>query len=395
MSAMDTDISKGIEKHKITIARSSSLNISNTSVHPVDFVYVKTNIPGPGCDVEDFSGQFVGCRCQDVCQELCQDVSQYSCSCLQHFGLAYSADGRLSSDYLLSEFCRPILECGADCDCGEECHNRLVQKGVVRSLSVFQTPGKGFGLKVSDDGNLIPPYCFVCEYAGEVLGQDEAKKRVAENEEEKKDNYVIALREAVGGRNISTCIDPSKKGNLGRFINHSCDPNLVMIPVRINHSVPRLALFSRRKINAGEELTFDYSGKSFFTVSNCSSFSQELEFGSLQKKRNLDSDIQHEVKKVCYDNVSNNVKNTELDIGSCDEFKDSKENNSIQNKDKSISEIENDCEPVLVTNKNKTNTSTYTGTNCGSSQHRNFKRRVCLCGSKNCQKVLPFDADLF
>ena len=47
-------------------------------------------------------------------------------------------------------------------------------------------------------------------------------------------------------------------GNIGRYINHSCNPNLTMIPVRVDTMVPHLALFVRREVKLGEELCFDY-----------------------------------------------------------------------------------------------------------------------------------------
>lgn len=50
-------------------------------------------------------------------------------------------------------------------------------------------------------------------------------------------------------------------GNLSRFINHSCAPNLAMYCVFVDNvdaRTPRLALFARRRIRRGEELTFDY-----------------------------------------------------------------------------------------------------------------------------------------
>uniref|UniRef100_A0A3B4A1T6 Uncharacterized protein n=1 Tax=Periophthalmus magnuspinnatus TaxID=409849 RepID=A0A3B4A1T6_9GOBI len=101
---------------------------------------------------------------------------------------------------------------------------------------------------------------FVCEYAGEVIGFYEAKRRqLAQGPTD--NNYIIAVREHAGTENITeTFIDPAQIGNVGRFLNHSCLPCLFMVPVRVHSVVPRLALFAGRNIVAKEELTFDYSG---------------------------------------------------------------------------------------------------------------------------------------
>ena len=60
-------------------------------------------------------------------------------------------------------------------------------------------------------------------------------------------------------------------GNIGRYINHSCDPNLIMVPVRVSSMVPHLALFARKKIKEGEELCFDYGDMDRKTSEKCSS----------------------------------------------------------------------------------------------------------------------------
>ena len=57
---------------------------------------------------------------------------------------------------------------------------------------------------------------------------------------------------------LRTWIDPAARGNVGRFVNHSCEPNLSAHAVRAGSLVPRLALFARRDIAAGEELTMTY-----------------------------------------------------------------------------------------------------------------------------------------
>ena len=43
-----------------------------------------------------------------------------------------------------------------------------------------------------------------------------------------------------------------------RFVNHSCEPNCVVLGVRTHNSVPRLCVFSLRVLDEGEELTLDY-----------------------------------------------------------------------------------------------------------------------------------------
>ena len=61
------------------------------------------------------------------------------------------------------------------------------------------------------------------------------------------------------------CYDASKVGNLGRFFNHSCAPNIGIQNVFIEHQdprFPRVSFFTRRNIKAGEELCWDYNYQS-------------------------------------------------------------------------------------------------------------------------------------
>lgn len=53
------------------------------------------------------------------------------------------------------------------------------------------------------------------------------------------------------------CIDARRYGNLSRFINHDCEPNLLPARVFIEHQdlrFPRIAFFANREIDANEEL---------------------------------------------------------------------------------------------------------------------------------------------
>lgn len=133
----------------------------------------------------------------------------------------------------------------------------MVQKGVEVHLGVFSTTDRGLGVETLER---LPCGRFVCEYAGEVIGPGEARRRQLSQTSHDM-NYIIAVQEHSGGDRITqTFVDPAIVGNVGRFINHSCQPNLIMVPVRVHSLVPRLALFTNREIGQCQELTFDYGG---------------------------------------------------------------------------------------------------------------------------------------
>ncbi|XP_051743305.1 histone-lysine N-methyltransferase SETDB2 isoform X1 [Ctenopharyngodon idella] len=57
-------------------------------------------------------------------------------------------------------------------------------------------------------------------------------------------------------------LDASKEGNVARFINHSCEPNLFIQNVFVDTHDPQfplIAFFTNRSVKAGTELTWNYS----------------------------------------------------------------------------------------------------------------------------------------
>lgn len=92
---------------------------------------------------------------------------------------------------------------------------------------------------------------FLMEYIGEVLNSKQFHKRAGEYSSDKNTHhYFMALKgDAV--------IDATLKGNISRFINHSCDPNSETQKWTVNGEL-RIGFFSKRNIKAGEEITFDY-----------------------------------------------------------------------------------------------------------------------------------------
>ncbi|XP_058207893.1 probable inactive histone-lysine N-methyltransferase SUVR2 isoform X1 [Rhododendron vialii] len=158
-----------------------------------------------------------------------------------------------------------IKECWWKCGCNKQCGNRVVQRGLNCSVQVFMTPeGKGWGLRTLQD---LPKGAFVCEYVGEILTNAELSDRISKSPNSEGLAYLVLLDANWGSGGVlkdeeALCLDATNYGNVARFINHRCfDPNLVEIPVEVetpDHRYYRLAFFTTRKVEAFEELTWDY-----------------------------------------------------------------------------------------------------------------------------------------
>lgn len=223
-------------------------NLDNYEHVDDSILYIETNIPGTGFDEEKFNSvPCVQCKCSSGA---CDNYEE--CDCLSYSGKNYNLG--LLVEEKLTEVNSSILECNSCCGCGETCNNRLVQFGPNTNLVIFKHDLKGYGLKTNA---LIKRGEFICEYAGELISKEEARKRSHDD----KINYIFVLREHFSNFSVTeTFIDPTKIGNIGRYINHSCNPNTLVIPVRIDSVIPRLAIFALCDIEAGEEITYDYAG---------------------------------------------------------------------------------------------------------------------------------------
>ncbi len=161
-------------------------------------------------------------------------------------------------------------ECGPHCGCSRGCGNRVSQRGeqLIDELEAFRTDNKGWGVRCNTD--IAAGECVV-EFAAEIITRQEYSERVAAYDERGL-NYTMQCIEKFPERKgqkerkgrplrvLRHYFDATCHGNIARFINHSCDPNLEPRPVRIYSSVPRIYFFARRGICSGEELSFCYGG---------------------------------------------------------------------------------------------------------------------------------------
>ncbi|KAJ7872024.1 hypothetical protein B0H13DRAFT_2059634, partial [Mycena leptocephala] len=83
---------------------------------------------------------------------------------------------------------------------------------------------------------------MVIEYVGEVIRAQVAEKR--------EKAYLFRIDEDL-------VVDATKKGNLGRLINHSCDPNCTAKIITINGE-KKIVIYAKQEIELGDEITYDY-----------------------------------------------------------------------------------------------------------------------------------------
>jgi hypothetical protein len=180
-----------------------------------------------------------------------------NCQCSGYYvSSGYLRDGRIRKIKMAA-----LLECSSACKCDSSCRNRVVQQGRHTPVCIFRTRHKGWGVKAVKP---IRKGTFISTYTGEVITDDEAEAR-GKDHTSKGITYLfdmdyIASSGTSTGEDVYT-IDATSCGNLSRFFNHSCSPNMNVCNVWIETldvRFPHLAFFASRDIDVEEELTFDY-----------------------------------------------------------------------------------------------------------------------------------------
>uniref|UniRef100_A0A803PMT4 Uncharacterized protein n=1 Tax=Cannabis sativa TaxID=3483 RepID=A0A803PMT4_CANSA len=249
------DISGG--KEKIPICAVNTINDDK----PPPFKYTTSLIypdwyhpPSPqGCD----------------CISGCSDSDKCSCAVKNGGEIPFNFNGAIVEAKPL------VYECGPSCKCPPSCHNRVSQHGIKFQLEVFKTNLMGWGVRSL---NFIPSGSFICEYIGELLKEKDAEERTGNDEylfdignnyndnslwgglsTLKPDTHSAPCEAAEEG---SFTIDAAEYGNIGRFVNHCCNPNLYAQNVLYDHQdkrIPHIMLFAAENIPPLKELTYHYN----------------------------------------------------------------------------------------------------------------------------------------
>ncbi|XP_076636697.1 SET domain containing 2 [Colletes latitarsis] len=217
-----------------------------------------------------------------------------------------------------------MIECGPRCVVGDRCTNKRFQNCEYAKCEVFRTEKKGFGLRAIAD---LLAGEFIMEYVGEVVDPKDFRRRAKEYSKDKNRHYYFMALKS------DQIIDATMKGNVSRFINHSCDPNSETQKWTVNGEL-RIGFFNKKFIAAGEEITFDYhfqrygkeAQKCFCEAPNCRGWigdtpEEEKEKTEKKEKREKDmrkkkgekkqtdymedEDLEEEIDKLCSGGLKN------------------------------------------------------------------------------------------
>jgi hypothetical protein len=92
----------------------------------------------------------------------------------------------------------------------------------------------------------IKPRTYIATYRGPVISNEEAARR-----ERRGARYMFEI-------NRKWTIDGTPRWNIGRYLNHSCEPNAKPVLRK-----GRIVFVALRRIAPGEEITYDY-GQEYF-----------------------------------------------------------------------------------------------------------------------------------
>ncbi|KAG6504134.1 histone-lysine N-methyltransferase SUVR5-like isoform X1 [Zingiber officinale] len=234
-----------------------------------EFKYITKQLIGSYLSLEAKDLQ-LGCNCPDsMCYpESCSHIYLFDADQMNakdatgnsmHCRFAYDKKGRivLEKDLL-------VQECNSCCKCDATCPNRVLQNGVQIKLEIFRTEKKGWAVRA---GETISRGTFICEYIGEVLNVEETNTKRYDSDGCSYiydiSAHVDGTRQWIGGM-VPCVIDATKHGNVSRFINHSCSPNLVdhlVFVESMDIQLAHIGLYASRDIVIGEELSYDYRTK--------------------------------------------------------------------------------------------------------------------------------------
>ena len=120
---------------------------------------------------------------------------------------------------------------------------------VLERLAVRRSHIHGWGLYTRVD---LKKDDFVIEYVGQVIRNSVADKREVYYDEAGVGScYLFRIDD-------DCIVDATRRGHIGRFINHCCTPNAYARTVEIGKHTRKIVIIALKDLKAGEEVMYDY-----------------------------------------------------------------------------------------------------------------------------------------
>ncbi|KAI1727895.1 SET domain-containing protein [Ditylenchus destructor] len=218
-------------------------NWVDNAIRPKAFTFITKNLISPEAQqaFQTPKKDVDGCQCTGA------NPCGYGDMCCPEV-FSYTSQGRLRRYFDKKKDW--IVECSDQCSCDITCPTRLVQRGRQIPIVLFRTLDRGWSVRAAAK---IRSNSFVMEYVGEVITIEQA--------EQKSPTYQFQM-DGCGASKCAFVVDAANCGNEARFVNHSCDPNMVVHSVyadRLDMRYLRLTYFACRDIEKGEEITINYN----------------------------------------------------------------------------------------------------------------------------------------
>lgn len=343
-------------KHKMHVENEVDLDMPPMN----EFTYTNDVIPRDGIEIN--RDPPMGCTCAEemgqcsdksnCCPKLWSEIAQFP----------YTSRGKRRVKQGA-----PIYECNKECKCSEDCPNRVVQNGRKQTLSIFKTKDRGWGVRTE---KLIAEGQYVCEYVGEIISYEETERRGKEYDAVGL-TYLFDLD--FNGKDNPYTVDAAKFGNVSRFINHSCNPNLGVWPVWtdcLDPNLHKLCLFTLRKIEKNEELTFDYvnSTKSEQVPSDEEMDEEHLHSESMREHTAVDT------TKLSITETPNGTEVQDKEVVMKNGMNDDE---LLFKQDIGDEQVTDETPKIMETNEEQE-----------TSNDTNKEGFACKCGAANCRKII-------